>query len=494
MATTLTGCGSADQLGSPETSVPVPAPRPTAPRPTVPRSTDAPPVDSPKLASREWIGGEPAWEETNAAVEEAAASAEFSEGDDAITAAAGAGDADLAAPRSDAKRSTGATTSAERFEASGYLDEEFVESPVENVAPLRAGSVDDNATFTDYLAYRKRIEALGVAVRSVPVDDRIVIRLRRGDAKPAARRQIAIRSGGVGGEVLARLTSSADGSARFHPSAYGVSSQAKLFAEVDGTSAPLTAGVDLDLLLPDARAVEQSMPIDVLFLLDATGSMGDEIDRLKTTIDGVAQRLSSLPGTSDVRIAMTLYRDTEDAFVTATYDFTNDIGKFRRALASVRADGGGDYPEALDEALADALAKPSWRPSGEAIQLVFLVADAPPQIGRQVATPYSASMKEAAARGIKVFPIASSETDDQAEYVFRQLAQFTGARFVFLSYGAQGALGGTATGSASNVGQSDYAELSLDDLVVRLVGEEAAARLGTKLGQTPQKPQGSSVQ
>jgi hypothetical protein len=106
---------------------------------------------------------------------------------------------------------------------------------------------------------------------------------------------------------------------------------------------------------------------------------------------------------------------------------------------------------------------------------VFLVADAGPHVDRQVAMPYPDAMREAMARGIKILPVASSNTDDLAEFVFRQLAEATGARFVFLSYGAAGAPGGAALGGASDIGANDYQELALDDLVVRLVADELAA-------------------
>ena len=92
--------------------------------------------------------------------------------------------------------------------------------------------------------------------------------------------------------------------------------------------------------------------------------MGDEIDRLKTSIDSVAARVAALEGSPDVRLAMTVYRDEGDAFVTRTYDFTSDVEAFRAALAEVVADGGGDYPEALDEAFAEAVDAPSWRDPG----------------------------------------------------------------------------------------------------------------------------------
>ena len=215
------------------------------------------------------------------------------------------------------------------------------------------------------------------------------------------------------------------------------------------------------------------MAIDVLFLLDATGSMGDEIDRLKTSIDSVAARVTALEGSPDVRFAMTVYRDEGDAFLNRTYDFTSDVQAFRAALADVVAEGGGDYPEALDEAFAEAVDRPSWRDPASTLQLMFLVADAPPHVERQV-KGYDESIRSAVSRGIKVFPVASSESDDQAEAVFRQIAQATGARFVFLSYGA----GGAATGPSTDIDKTDYEELALDDLVVRLVAEEVAALTG----------------
>ena len=104
----------------------------------------------------------------------------------------------------------------------------------------------------------------------------------------------------------------------------------------------------------------------------------------------------------------------------------------------------------------------------------MLIADAPPQIGRQVAQGYHDTAVLAAGRGVKIFPVAASGTDDQAEYVMRELAFVTGGRFVFLSYGA----GGAATGGATDITPDDYDELPLDQLVVRLVEDEILALTG----------------
>ncbi len=91
------------------------------------------------------------------------------------------------------------------------------------------------------------------------------------------------------------------------------------------TSAEAVAGSAVELIVDRPGGAVAPVPLDVLFLLDATGSMGDEIDQLKTSIDSVAARVAALDGSPDVRFGMTLYRDEGDAFVTSTYDFTGDV-------------------------------------------------------------------------------------------------------------------------------------------------------------------------
>jgi Mg-chelatase subunit ChlD len=398
-----------------------------------------------------WVGGEPSW----------------------VAGPGGDGDA------VDAEVATAAATApaAAASEAS---------SPVEpgrpvDASPLRTGSVDDNADpggFVDYLA---RIAGLGIATRPFDATGRIVASVTREDGGPAARAEVTLAP--AGGAPAATLRTTADGTARFYPSLHGAPSAGAYDVTAGGQTTGVVAGGAVTLTV-DAAPRATPVALDVLFLLDATGSMGDEIDRLKTTIDAVAAQLDAFEARPDVRFGMTLYRDEGDVFVTSTYDFTADVGAFRTALAAVVADGGGDYPEALDEGLADALAVPSWRDPAATVQLVFLVADAPPHVDRQVAVPYTASLAAAVGRGIKVFPVASSESDDQAEAVFRQMAAATGARFVFLAGGADGA----ATGAHTDIATTDYEELPLDALVVRLVGEELAALAGPTSTPPPTLP------
>jgi hypothetical protein len=199
--------------------------------------------------------------------------------------------------------------------------------------------------------------------------------------------------------------------------------------------------------------------------------MADEIAKIQNTIFDVSARIDNLPERPDVRYGLVTYRDRDDSFVTRAYDFTPDVRDFSKNLDTVRADGGGDYPEALNEALHSALHKVEWR-GADTVKLIFLIADAPPHLDYPQDYDYAVEMETAAQRGIKIYPIASSGLDDQGEYIFRQLAQFTQGRFIFLTY--DGLANGGAPGDDTTHHVEDYSVDNLDNLLVRLVEQELA--------------------
>jgi hypothetical protein len=335
---------------------------------------------------------------------------------------------------------------------------------------LRAGSVDDNESFAGYLTYKERADRAGVASRKLDVSVRHVVEVVGRDGRPVLGEQVEVLAGGT---AVGSVRTGTDGRAYVHPRAMGVG-QGSVTLRVDGEEWVPSVDGPTVVRLDKPGGVAAAVPLDVFFVLDATGSMGDELDRLTATVDSVVDRIAALDGDPDVRLGMTVYRDERDAFLTRTFDFTDDVAAFRDALAEVEAGGGGDDPEALDEALAAALEEPSWRDPGEAVQLIFVVADAPPQVRRNVDTPYDESLLEAATRGIRIHSVGASGSSDGAEYALRQFAQFTGGRFVFLSYG----VGGAALGPSTDIASVDYEELPLEDVLVRLVAESLADLTG----------------
>ncbi len=335
-------------------------------------------------------------------------------------------------------------------------------------ASMRAGSVDDNAEWDDYLLYRQRFSEAGILVHDLDVSERHIIRVTDSDGRPILGAVVTISD--VNGRELSRLQTTSDGRVLFFPKAVdGEQTQGySIQAEKDGREVSL----DIDgetrehNLTLNARPATDPVRLDVLFLIDATGSMSDEIQQLKDNMISVSERIHALPSAPNVRFGMTIYRDRGDLFVSRTFDFTSDIHAFTDELAQVVAEGGGDYPESLNEGLHSALHLPEWRVE-ETVSLIFLIADAPPHLDYSQDYDYAQEIFTATENGIKIFPLASSGLDDQGEYVFRQLAQATAGKFLFLTYGAGGEPGDDTPHHVD-----DYSVLSLDDLVVKVVEEE----------------------
>ncbi len=332
--------------------------------------------------------------------------------------------------------------------------------------PPRAGSIDDNEAWDEYLAWRDELIGLGVDRRTFDVDGRVIVTVRDGDGRPVVDRPVDVLADG---EVVATLRTRAGGRLLVHPAVWGVEGRALSVRVLDGGETVVEAGGSVELAAIDAAVAPEV--VDLHVVLDVTGSMGDEIAQLREAVDAIAVGVEALPGRPALRLGMTVYRDEGDAFVTRTFDLTDDVSAFRSALDEIEAEGGGDEPEALDEALDAALTQPAWTTGRPALRLALVIADAPPQVDRQLERPYTASLRTAAELGVKIHTIAASGTDDVAEFAFREMAAVTDGRFVFLSYGS----GETATGAGSDVGERDWEELPLDQLVVRLVAEDLAA-------------------
>jgi hypothetical protein len=351
-----------------------------------------------------------------------------------------------------------------------YRSDGAEESGVANQGgSLRAGSVDDNAQWDDYLLYRLQAADWGLQVHDIDVTQRYIVRVITPAGRPVLGAEVSIENSQ--GEEIASLLTPADGRALFFPAAFGAD-DGPFTAVVRKDSRQASVEITTDQrqveVVLDATATAEPIRLDIHFLIDVTGSMGDEIQQLKDNMIAIAEQIGQLPSSPDVRFGMTVYRDRGDAFISRTFDFTPDVETFVEALREVEANGGGDYPESLNEGLHNAIHLSEWR-ADETVSIIFLVADAPPQLVYEQDYDYAVEVLMAAERGIKIFPIASSGLDDQGEYIFRQLAQITGGKFLFLTYGAGGAPGDDTTHHVD-----DYSVMSLDELVLAVVMEELA--------------------
>ena len=179
---------------------------------------------------------------------------------------------------------------------------------------------------------------------------------------------------------------------------------------------------------PPVAQLEQPR-IDLVFVLDTTGSMGDEISYLKSEFQAIADTLSSRYPQVSIRYGLVVYRDEQDAYVTRAYDFVSDANTFRSYLQQQSANGGWDYPEAMERGLHDGVGL-SWRP-GNTARLLFLVADAPTHTQNHDA--FLGEAQRARTGGIKIYPVAASGVAEAAEFQMRQAAWLTRGRYLFLT-------------------------------------------------------------
>lgn len=168
-------------------------------------------------------------------------------------------------------------------------------------------------------------------------------------------------------------------------------------------------------------------PVDVVFALDTTGSMGSMIAGAKEQIWGIAGELRRHSGS--VRFGLVAYRDTSDDYVTRVHALRGRLLEVEDDLRAFQAAGGGDTPEAVDEALAAALHGFEWRPAAR--KMILLVGDAPPHLDRASQAPYAETAALARQRGVVIHTLLCGH-DGTAERVWREIAQSAGGRFVQL--------------------------------------------------------------
>lgn len=204
--------------------------------------------------------------------------------------------------------------------------------------------------------------------------------------------------------------------------------------------------------------------IDIYFAVDATGSMGDEINYLKAELNNVIERIKQNNPLLEMRFGSVFYRDEEDEYVTRPFDFTTDEASLISFISNQSANGGGDFPEAVHSALDIAITQNSWNDNASA-RILFLLLDAPPHYTQEVISSLELNLIKAAEKGIKIIPITASGIDKATEYLMRSFAILTNGTYVFIT---------DDSGVGNNHLEPTIGEFEvekLNDLMVRLVGE-----------------------
>ncbi len=182
-------------------------------------------------------------------------------------------------------------------------------------------------------------------------------------------------------------------------------------------------------------AEEKQDLIEIMFVVDVTGSMGDEISYLQAELGDVIRQVAESNAAAQIRLSFLFYRDHGDQDIFTFVDFrdvteSKDYEIQQKELAKQFASGGGDYEEAMDEAMEIAVSK-QW--SVNSTKLIFLVLDAPIHSGEEYEGRYANAVATAAGWGIRICPVLASGADTFCEYLTRSAAVLTGGTFVFLT-------------------------------------------------------------
>ena len=172
--------------------------------------------------------------------------------------------------------------------------------------------------------------------------------------------------------------------------------------------------------------------VDVVFVFDATGSMGDELRYMQAEMKDVISRAKDATGGLDIRTGAVVYRDHGDEYITRISRLTENIKTTQTFIDKQEANGGGDFPEAIPEALMAALNSSGWSESARA-RIAFLILDAPCHSDSATLALLHDQILNAAAQGIRIVPVVCSSMDKAGEYLMRAIALATNGTSFFLT-------------------------------------------------------------
>jgi hypothetical protein len=188
---------------------------------------------------------------------------------------------------------------------------------------------------------------------------------------------------------------------------------------------------------PKAAEHKARPHIDLAFCIDTTGSMQNEIDNVKAKVKETVAKIAGGKPAPIIRVGLVAYRDRGDDYVTKLFQFTDDIDKVVRDVSSFRAQGGGDGPESVNEALHVAVNDLNWDKDKKTLKMLFLIGDAGPHY---YANDYDwhTESKKAISNGIQISTLAcqglESYPENEGTGVFKEIAKLTDGQFEQLTY------------------------------------------------------------
>jgi hypothetical protein len=204
--------------------------------------------------------------------------------------------------------------------------------------------------------------------------------------------------------------------------------------------------------------------VDILFTVDATSSMSDEIEFLKEELEELLQSFSKGNPHLDIRTGSVFYRCFGNSYVTKSSMLTDKIDKTVDFINQQFSDEGG--VEAVEEALRVSIDDINWNITAFS-KIIFLILDEPPASSDEINKTIHKAIESAAGKGIRIIPVVGSGegygSEKNLEYLMRAIALATNGTYVFLT--DDSGIGETHTKPSID----DYKVELLNDLIARLL-------------------------
>lgn len=169
--------------------------------------------------------------------------------------------------------------------------------------------------------------------------------------------------------------------------------------------------------------------VEVVFCLDTTGSMGGLIDAAKKKIWSISNQIASGTPTPRVKIGLVAFRDRNDEYVTKVFDLTDDLDGVHQNLMKFQANGGGDTPESVNQALHESVTKIKWSDNKKTLKLIFLVGDAPPHLDYKDDVKYTETCKLAVSKDIIINTVQCGR-DPQCTKYWKEICSLAEGSYV----------------------------------------------------------------
>ena len=289
----------------------------------------------------------------------------------------------------------------------------------------------------------------------------VTVRITDGNGNPCFNVPVTLKD--ADGKAIYRAVSDVNGKAYL---LYNLENNGQAAKSVTVGNADYDITPDGETVITAESAGIRAEQLDLLFMVDTTGSMGDELSYLKAELRDVIRKVAEADRAFAINLSVNFYRDTGDEYVVRSFEFTGDIDKAIEQLSAQSSNGGGDYPEAVHLALEDVVNNHQWREN--AVKLCFMVLDAPPHSDSAIPgidSRLKTAVGKMAELGIRFIPVASSGVDTETEFLLRSWAIMTGGTYTFLT-------------NHSGIGNSHleptigaYEVEKLNDLLVRVISE-----------------------